>query len=89
MSVIRLLLLATLVLSGVLSGFYVWGEWVAIAAIIAFAGRQTFWIRRESKQQPVAALRLVIVFAGSCMAGALAVLIGYVIGMVMHGHAPN
>ena len=85
----RLLLLVALLLSGFLSGFYVWGEWVAGLAMLAFATRQTLWVRRESKQQPVSPLRLVVVFVGFGMASSLAVLVGYVTGVVMHGSAPG
>jgi uncharacterized membrane protein YjjP (DUF1212 family) len=86
---IRLLLILALVLAGVLSGFYVWGEWVAGLVMIAFAGRAAFLLQRDSKQQPVSPPRLVINFIGNFMAAALAVFIGYVVGMLMHGGAPN
>ena len=84
------LLLAALLLAGVLSGFYVWGEWVAGLVMFAFAALTgSFWVRRESKQQPVSPGRLAVVFIGFGLASSVPVLIGYVIGLVMHGRPPS
>ena len=81
--------------AGLLWGFYSWGQWVSLAAVVAYVAARVWWVAKYSKQRPPP-WRLTLVGIGSLGIAALVTLamlpIGWMIAGVslgLHGARPG